>query len=133
MFQTYTLHLCILLTTAFSVLSSPQNPASSYGLPSSSRFLQDSPRLPSSSRFLQNSPGLRSSSRFLQNSPVALRTPPFPARNPQSVSGLPRDGLELLPPLQHVVGTKFPAVDPGPGYRFPLSQLINFTPPPNIH
>lgn len=40
--------------------------------------------------------------------------------------------LELLPPLQHVVGTKYPRVEAGPGFRFPTSQLLNTTPPPNL-
>lgn len=40
--------------------------------------------------------------------------------------------LELLPPLQHVVGTKYPRVEAGVGFRFPTSQLLNTTPPSNL-
>lgn len=67
--------------------------------------------------------------------------PAFPAApavvpQPQAPRVLPvqqdAGALELLPPLQHVVGTRYPAVSPGRGYRFPISQLLNPTPPPNL-
>lgn len=67
----------------------------------------------------------------LQDYPVRPLTHTLALTHPYVRTPLNNE-LELLPPLQHVVGTIYPAVDAGPGFRFPISQLLNHTPPPNL-
>lgn len=69
--------------------------------------------------------------RHLQDYPVRPLTHTLALTHPYVRTPLNNE-LELLPPLQHVVGTIYPAVDAGPGFRFPISQLLNHTPPPNL-
>ncbi|KAG8333500.1 hypothetical protein J6590_000650 [Homalodisca vitripennis] len=124
------LQLSLLALVVSCVSATPQSPATVYGVPQASNsppqtVPADIPVV--NTVYRPASPSFNRAVNTIFDRPIPVFGRP-PSNDFQN-----SDTLELLPPLQHVVGTRYPAVNPGPGYRFPLSQLLNPTPPPNIH